>query len=95
MMWNGFGYEINSISNMNWNIGTTLGGAWNLISSRSNSFRNIANNSAPIGNIGSSGLGGRLNWSKYTLHDQNEKVNVSSWLYYVIVKPERETISYD
>ena len=64
MMWNGLGYENNSISNMTWNIGTTLGGAGNLITGRSNSFRNIANNSAPVGNIGYSGFGGRLNWSK-------------------------------
>ena len=64
MILNGLGYENNSISNMSWNIGTTLGGSWNLISGRSNSFRNIANNSALVGNIGSSGFGGWLNWSK-------------------------------
>ena len=60
----GLGYENNSISNMTWNIGTNLGGAGNLISGISNSFRNIANNSAPVGSIGSSGFGGRLNLSK-------------------------------
>ena len=64
MMWNGLGYENNNISNMASNIGTTLGGVRNLISRRSNSFRNIANNSAHVGSIGSSGFGGILNWSK-------------------------------
>lgn len=61
MMGNGLGYGNNNISNMTGNTGTALGGAGNLISGRSNSFRNIANNSAPVGSIGSSGFGGRLN----------------------------------
>ena len=64
MMWNGLGYENNSIFNMTWNIGITLGGAGNLISHRSNSLRKIANNSAHVGSIGSSGFGEILNWSK-------------------------------
>jgi len=61
MMGNGLGYGNNNISNITGNTGTALGGAGNLISGRSNSFRNIANNSAPVGSIGSSGFGGRLN----------------------------------
>lgn len=61
MMGNGLGYGNNNISNITGNTGTALGGAGNLISGRSNSFRNIANNSAPVGSIGSSSFGGRLN----------------------------------
>jgi len=55
MMGNWLGYGSNNMYNITRNKGTTLGGAGNLIPGKSNSFRNIANNSAPVGSIRSSG----------------------------------------
>uniref|UniRef100_A0A0C9S8D5 TSA: Wollemia nobilis Ref_Wollemi_Transcript_4892_3755 transcribed RNA sequence n=1 Tax=Wollemia nobilis TaxID=56998 RepID=A0A0C9S8D5_9CONI len=61
MIGNGLGYGNNNMSNIAGNLGSGLGGVGNLIPGRSNSFRNLGNNSMPMGNIGSSGFGGRLN----------------------------------
>eukprot|EP01018_Ginkgo_biloba_P018025 Gb_04695 [translate_table: standard] len=58
---NGLGYGNNNIASISGNMGTNIAAAGNLISGRSNSFRNMANNFVPVGSIGPSGFGGRLN----------------------------------
>ncbi|KAH9328556.1 hypothetical protein KI387_000664 [Taxus chinensis] len=68
MMGNGLGYGNNNISNIAGNTGSNLGGTGNLVPGRNNSFRSLANNSVPVGSIGSTGFGGRINLGAVSQH---------------------------